>query len=59
LAYSKALSEVTHLGGDKPDYTLGSILNKILLSRGAPKEKYFTTPTKINIIYHCCPVEIT
>lgn len=43
-----------HLDGDKPDYTLGSILNKILLSRGAPKERYSTTPTKINII--CQPL---
>lgn len=34
---------------DKPDYTLGGILKSILISRGAPKEKYSTKPPKINI----------
>jgi hypothetical protein len=28
------------LQDDKPDYTIGGILNKILISRGASKEKY-------------------
>lgn len=36
---------------DKSNYTLSSILNKILISRGAPKEKYSTNALNIKLSY--------
>jgi hypothetical protein len=39
------------LPDDKPDYTLDSILKSILISRGAPREKYSTSPHEIKITF--------
>jgi len=39
------------LTDDKPHRTMGDIINKILISRGARKEKHSTKPPEINITY--------
>lgn len=39
------------MSNDKPDYTLGGILKKILISRGAPKEKYSQEVPLIRLIW--------
>ena len=36
---------------DKPQRTIGDIINKILISRGTPKENFSTKPPEINITY--------
>ena len=36
---------------EKPHRTMGDIINKILISRGARKEKHSTKPPEINITY--------
>lgn len=36
---------------DKPDYTLGGIIRRILISRGAPKEKYSIKSSEVKMIW--------
>lgn len=37
---------------DKPDYTLGDVFNEILISRGAPKEKFSAKQPSVKVAGH-------